>query len=228
MNLSFRFEESKQYQSYPARLPSTLERRAVLGEGTLYFAQTTDRISKKQQTALVRHNVCKFSCSRPNIAFILSVCLFRHPALNKIQCRIHRRYYPKQYLFEIRYHQTVLHDSLMELFGWGGDKPRLCLRIGLQSHLRALQKHMVSCQTAPGTLICNLQACCGLFLFKCTIEMVPSSVVVPERSISHHSTDTIHQTSFPFVLCFSCSFADMILVAPLTKAAHYTYSLEFS
>ena len=52
VNLSFRFEESKQYQSYPACLPSTLERRAVLSEGTLYFAQTTDRISKKQQTAL--------------------------------------------------------------------------------------------------------------------------------------------------------------------------------
>ena len=52
VNLSFRFEESKQYQSYPACLPSTLGRRAVLSEGTLYFAQTTDRISKKQQTAL--------------------------------------------------------------------------------------------------------------------------------------------------------------------------------
>ena len=152
VNLSFRFEESKQYQSYPACLPNTLERRAVLSEGTLYFAQTTDRISKKQQTALYATMFVN-SLGRDRTLPLSYLYFLLHTVLNKIQYRIHRKYYPEQYLFEIRYHQTVLHASLMELFGWGGDKPRQCLRIGLQSHLRALQKHMVSCQTAPGTLI---------------------------------------------------------------------------
>ena len=106
VNLSFRFEESKQYQSYPACLPSTLERRTVLSEGTLYFAQTTDRISKKQQTALYATMFVN-SLGRDRTLPLSYLYFLLHTVLNKIQYRIHRKYYPEQYLFEIRYHQTV-------------------------------------------------------------------------------------------------------------------------
>ena len=150
-----------------------------------------------------------------------------HTVLNKIQYRIHRKYYPEQYFFETRYHQTVLHASLMELFGWGGDKPHQCLRIGLQSHLRALQKHMVSCQTAPGTLICNLQACCGLSFLSAQWKwyLLPSRPKVKHKP-SFHRYYTPDEFSIRYLfLVLLCRYDTC---APLTKAAHYTYSLEFS
>jgi hypothetical protein len=121
----------------------------------------------------------------------------------------------------------IRHASLMELFGWGGDKPRQCLRIGLQSHLRALQKHMVSCQTAPGTLICNLQACCGLSFLSAQWKwcLLPSRPRAKHRPSFHryYTPDEFSIRSLFLVLL--CRYD---ACAPLTKAAHYTYSLEFS
>ena len=152
---------------------------------------------------------------------------FLHTVLNKTQYRIRRKYYPEQYLFEIRYHQTVLHASLMELFGWGGDKPLPCLRIGLQSHLRVPRKHMVSCQKAPGTLICNLQAYCGLFFLSAQWKWVllPSRPRVKHKPSfrRYYTPDEFSNRSLFLVLL--CRYDTC---APLTKAAHYTCSLEFS
>lgn len=62
-----------------------------------------------------------------------------------------------------QYCNVILRVSWMGLFGWDGDKPFQCLRIGRQFHLQALQKYTVSCWRALDTSIYNLTACYGLF-----------------------------------------------------------------
>jgi hypothetical protein len=138
-----------------------------------------------------------------------------------------KRYYPGQYLFEKQYCNVILRVSWMGLFGWDGDKPFQCLRIGRQFHLQALQKYTVSCWRALDTSIYNLTACYGLFFLSAQWKRVhpPSRPKVMHKpSFRRHYKSIVSSNRFQLLagLCGCYTFE------PLLKAIHYTCSSEFS